>query len=265
MSTFHLLVSALLAVPADVVDPWSVPKPPRGVTASVVRRLEDLVLGELEPGAELPSEADLAAQLGVSRLTVREATRSLQARGLVEVRQGRRPVVAHPNAGPIGDFFSVAVRRDPRRLMDLLEVRRALEVHIASRAAEQAGRAAISAMELALDAMRARADDPVRLHEADIRFHESLAAGSGNQMLSFLIEAMGEPLRASRMRSLDGHIARGGTVGDVIEQHARILDRIKARDPKGAAEAMLAHLDQTARDLKTTFPLAQGDSWRGPP
>jgi GntR family transcriptional regulator, transcriptional repressor for pyruvate dehydrogenase complex len=225
----------------------------RSVTGAVVQRLEDLVFGEFEPGSELPSESDLAVQLGVSRLTVREATKALQARGLVVIRQGRRPVVAHPNAGPIGDFFTAAVRRDPRRLMDLLEVRRALETHIVSLAATNAGRAAISAMEMALAAMRAAGDDVPTFHEADIHFHESLAVGAGNQMLSFLIEALEAPLRAGRMRSLGGHLARGGTIEDVIEQHAAILERIKAKDAKGAAEAMSSHLEQTARDLKAAF------------
>src|SRR5918999_1562398 len=219
-----------------------VPRTTSSITEAVVQRLEDLVLTELEPGAELPSEADLAAQ-------------SLQARGLVETRHGRRATVAHPSAAPIGSFFTAAVRRDPRQLLDLLEVRRALEVHIASLAAGQAGRSAVSAMELALAAMREAADDPVALHETDISFHASLAAGAGNQLLSFLIEAMEEPLRASRMRSMRGHLARGGTVEDVIEQHARILDRVRDRDPRGAAAAMLAHLEQTARDLRAAITL----------
>jgi DNA-binding FadR family transcriptional regulator len=128
-------------------------------------------------------------------------------------------------------------------------------VHIASLAAAQSSRGAVAAMELALTAMRDAADDPVALHEADIGFHASLASGAGNQLLRFLIEAMEEPLRASRMRSMRGHLARGGTVEDVIEQHARILDRVKARDDKGAATAMLAHLEQTARDLRAAFTL----------
>ena len=237
------------------VDHRRTPRASQNVTASVVQQLEDLVFGEFEPGAQLPSESDLAAQLGVSRLTVREATKALQARGLVVIRQGRRPVVAHPNAGPIDDFFTAAVRRDPRRLMDLLEVRRALETHIASLAATNAGRAAISAMEMALAAMRAAGDDVPTFHEADIHFHESVAVGAGNQMLSFLIEALEAPLRAGRMRSLGGHLARGGTIEDVIEQHAAILERIKAKDAKGAAEAMGSHLEQTARDLKAALTL----------
>jgi GntR family transcriptional repressor for pyruvate dehydrogenase complex len=226
----------------------------RNVTETVVARIEELVLGELSPGTELPSESELAAEMGVSRLTVREATKSLQARGLVEVRQGRRPVVAHLTAGPIGDFFSTAVRRDPRRLLDLLDVRRALEVHIASLAAANPSRAAVSVMETALTTMRdAAAEGPDAIHDADIRFHEGLAAASGNQMLSFLIEAMEGPLHAGRMRSLRGHLARGGTVEDVIEQHARILDRVTARDPGGAAAAMSDHLEQTARDLSAAL------------
>jgi GntR family transcriptional repressor for pyruvate dehydrogenase complex len=259
-SAVEVLHALVVGASADDLDSPAAVEAAASITETVVQRLEDLVLGELEPGAELPSEAELAARFEVSRLTVREAARSLQARGLVEIRQGRRTVVAHPNAGPIGGFFTAAVRRDPRQLLDLLEVRRALEVHIASLAAAQASRTDVSAMELTLAAMRDAADDPMALHESDIGFHASVAAAAGNQMLRFLIEAMEEPLRASRMRSLRGHLARGGTVEDVIEQHARILERIKARDPRGAATAMLAHLEQTARDLRAAFALTGLDA-----
>jgi GntR family transcriptional repressor for pyruvate dehydrogenase complex len=227
------------------------------LTEQVVRRIEQLVLSDLEPGAELPSESDLGTELGVSRLTVREAIKGLQARGLVEIRRGRRPTVAYPNARPIGDFFAAAIRRDPRQLLDLLEVRRALEVDIASLAAQRASRAEIAAAQSALDAMRQMADDGDEnaIHEADIRFHESLAAASGNQLLNFLIEAMEGPLHASRLQSLRGHLTRGGSVADVIDQHAAILDRVRAHDAVGAAAAMRDHLAQTARDLRAAFAL----------
>ncbi|GAA5200594.1 FadR/GntR family transcriptional regulator [Rugosimonospora acidiphila] len=225
------------------------------VTEQVVRRIEQLVLGDLEPGAELPSESDLGTELGVSRLTVREAIKGLQARGLVEIHRGRRPTVAYPNARPIGDFFASAIRRDPRQLLDLLEVRRALEVHTASLAAQRASRAEVAAAESALAAMSqvAEGGDPDAIHAADIRFHESLAAASGNQLLNFLIEAMEGPLHASRLQSLRGHLTRGGSIADVIGQHDAILDRIRARDAAGAAAAMRDHLAQTARDLRAAF------------
>ena len=110
---------------------------------SVIEQLEGLIFGGFEPGEALPSEGKLAEALGVSRLTVREATRTLAARGLLEITQGRRPRVAAPNGALVGDFFKIAVRRDPRALLDLLEVRKALEVHIAVLAARRAAKSEI--------------------------------------------------------------------------------------------------------------------------
>jgi DNA-binding FadR family transcriptional regulator len=220
------------------------------VVGSVIERLEELIFDGFEPGATLPSEGKLAEALGVSRLTVREATRTLEARGLLEIRQGRRPTVSAPNGGLIGDFFKIAVRRDPRALLDLIEVRRALEVHMASLAARRATKGDIADMEMSIAAMRAGGNESEAFHAADVRFHENLAAASGNRLFVFLIEAFAEPLRESRLRSFAGHQARGGGVEDVIQQHQTILDAVKERSPKAAAEAMRYHLEQTERDLR---------------
>lgn len=218
--------------------------------ASLVERLEDLIFERFEPGDTLPSEGQLAQTLGVSRLTLREATRSLQARGLLEISQGRRPTVAAPNGTLVGDFFQTAVRRDSRALLDLLEVRRALEVHIATLAAKRAGKGDIADMEMSINAMRAGGKEPQAFHAADVRFHENLAAASGNKLLVFLIEALAEPLAESRQQSFAGHQSRGGTVEDVIQQHEAILGAVRARNPKAAAQAMREHLQQTEDDLR---------------
>jgi GntR family transcriptional repressor for pyruvate dehydrogenase complex len=221
------------------------------VLDSVIERLEALIFDSFEPGDVLPAEGKLAEALGVSRLTVREATRSLEARGLLEITQGRRPRVAAPNGALVGDFFKSAVRRDPRALLDLLEVRRALEVHIATLAAKRATKGDLADMEMSIAAMRAGGDRSDAFHTADVRFHENLAAASGNRLLVFLIEAFAEPLRESRLRSFAGHRARGGAVDDVIQQHQAILDAVAAHSPKAAAQAMRDHLQQTEQDLRT--------------
>ena len=221
------------------------------VLGSVIERLEGLIFENMEPGDALPSEGKLAEALAVSRLTVREATRSLEARGLLEISKGRRPRVAAPSSALIGDFFRLTVRRNPRAMLDLLEVRRALEVDMAVLAAKRAGRGEIADMEMSINAMRAAGHEFEAFHTADIRFHENLAAASGNRLLVFLIEAFAEPLRASRQRSFAGHQARGGGIDDVIQQHETILDAVKARNPKAAAQAMRDHLEQTEKDLRT--------------
>src|SRR6266542_3194849 len=223
----------------------------RSVVDSVIERLEELIFTRLQPGEALPSEGQLAEALAVSRLSVREATRTLAARGLLEISKGRRARVAAPNGGLVGDFFQIAVRRDPRALLDLLDVRRALEVHIAALAARRATSSEIADMEMSIDAMRAAGGEFEAFHTADIRFHENLAAASGNRLFVFLIEAFAEPLRESRERSFAGHRARDGHADDVIEQHKAILDAVKARNPKAAAQAMREHLQQTEQDLRT--------------
>ena len=220
---------------------------------SVIEQLEGLIFGGFEPGEALPSEGKLAEALGVSRLTVREATRTLEARGLLEIRQGRTPRVAAPNGALIGDFFKLAVRRDPRALLDLLDVRRALEVHNAVLAASRATKGDIADMEMSINVMHASENESEAFHAADVRFHENLAAASGNRMLVFLIEAFADPLRESRLRSFAGHRARGGGIEDVVQQHQAILDAVKDRSPKAAAEAMRDHLRQTESDLRTVL------------
>ena len=170
---------------------------PQSAMNRVVERVESLVFDELEPGHALPSEGELAQDLGVSRLTVREGMRQLSARGLIEVHNGRRPVVASPNGKGVGDFFRNAIRRDPRSLLDLLEVRQALEVHIAVLAARNASRASVLAMQAAIDSMARNISSPEDFNEADIQFHELLAAATGNQMLSILIEELSDSCRST--------------------------------------------------------------------
>jgi GntR family transcriptional repressor for pyruvate dehydrogenase complex len=195
------------------------------VLESVIERLEALIFDSFEPGDALPAEGKLAEALGVSRLTVREATRSLEARGLLEIRQGRRPRVAAPNGMVVGDFFKSAVRRDQRALLDLLEVRRALEVHIAALAAKRATKGDLADMEMSIAAMRAGGDRPDAFHAADVRFHENLAAASGNRLLVFLIEALAEPLRE---RESSAQLRRPS----LPRRRSRRHHRTASRDPR---------------------------------
>jgi GntR family transcriptional regulator, transcriptional repressor for pyruvate dehydrogenase complex len=215
----------------------------------VVERVEELVFDELQPGHELPSEGALAQDLGVSRLTVREGMRQLSARGLIEVHNGRKPVVASPNGKGVGDFFRNAIRRDPRALLDLLEVRQALEVQTAVLAARNASRASIGAMQATIDEMRRSVDLPEEFNEADVHFHELLASATGNQLLSILVEELSDSQRSSRVQSLLGHERLGRKLDDVLDQHAKILECVERRDEAGAASAMRRHLRSTEKDL----------------
>lgn len=225
--------------------------------AAVTAELERLVLDELGPGDQLPSEGQLAASLSVNRLTVREAVRAFEARGLLTAHKGRRPVVRGANGDLAGDFFRTAVRRDPAALFELLEVRRGLEIQIAEIAAERASRAAIGAMEEAvaeLEAIAAQArPDEDSFHAADVRFHELLAAATGNRMLTHLVEELAEPLRLSRRRSWQGRLRDKRPLAPVVDAHRLILTEVAAGRPAAAAAAMREHLEGTEQDLRSAL------------
>lgn len=215
----------------------------------VLDRVETIVFDELQPGEQLPSEGALALELGVSRLTVREAIKQLSARGLVETHNGRKPVAAIPNGRGVGDYFRSAIRRDPHALFELLDVRLALETHNASLAAANASRTSIQAMQAAVDEMDRQMDDAEKFTDADIHFHELLALATGNQMLATLIEELSGCLRASQAQTVTGHARRGYDLKDSVAQHRAILEKVAERDASGAAAAMRRHLRTARKDL----------------
>jgi GntR family transcriptional repressor for pyruvate dehydrogenase complex len=229
----------------------------------VAAGLTDLILGELSPGAQLPSEAELAATYKVSRLTVREAVRVLSGRGLLDLSRGRRAIVREPDASALGDFLAARMRQDAKGLLDLIEVRQALEIQSAMLCARRLTRAGQAAIESALAGMRTaaaemndggdRAAAEERFHQYDVGYHEALALASGNRMLGHLLEAMAPALRDSFHLSLRGHQLRGHKPGDTIAAHERIFERIQAGDARGAAQAMRSHLREAVRDVSAAL------------
>ncbi len=229
----------------------------------VVAGLTDLILGGLTPGAQLPSEAELAATYEVSRLTVREAVRVLSGRGLLDLSRGRRATVREPDGSAFGDFLATVMRHDAKGLLDLIEVRQALEIQSATLCAKRITRAGIAAIASALAGMRAAAADmrgagdrtaaEERFHQWDVGFHEALALASGNRMLGHLLEAMAAPLRDSFHLSMRGHELRGHTPEDTVAAHERIFERIQAGDARGAAQAMRSHLREAVRDVSAAL------------
>lgn len=220
------------------------------------------ILSEMSPGVSLPSEAELAARYDVSRLTIREAVKLLEGRGLLAIARGRKAVVREPDGAAFADFLTSVIRYDSKGLFDLVEVRLALEVQSATLAAKRATRAGIAAIDSELQGMRDTVGIPgepmtheqeVGFHTHDVGFHEAVALASGNRVLGFLFEAMARPLREGFFISRRGHEQRGHSLHDTIEAHQRILDCIKAGNGRTAAEAMRVHLKDTERDIRVAM------------
>lgn len=232
------------------------------VTAAdkVSESMAQMILKELSPGMSLPSEAELARQHDVSRLTIREAIRTLTGRGLLNVSRGRRAVVTAPSGTAFSDYLAGMIQSDAKGLFDLIEMRMSLEVQAATLAARRATRAGLAAIAAALEGMREaeaaevagedKATTEPRFHAADAAFHEAVALSSGNRLISYLFEAMSQPLRQSFFLSSRGHDTRGHTFNDTIAAHQAIYDAIEAGNAKAAGAAMRHHLEETERDIR---------------
>lgn len=248
------------------LEPSGAPVGGSGTTAasSIAESLAQLVLHEMHPGMNLPSEGELATRFGVSRLTVREAVKMVAGRGLLDLGRGRRAVIIQPTGAAFADYMTALIRHDSKGLFDLVEMRLSLEVQSATLAAKRATRAGIAALEAEIEGMRAAVEDgrngidspeesERRFHHHDVGFHGAVALSSGNRLISSLFEAMAEPLEKSFTLSRRGHDARGYSVEDTIAAHDAILTAIRSGNAKAAGAAMRAHLEDTERDIRSAL------------
>lgn len=234
-------------------------------TESVADELVRMILGTMMPGASMPSEAELAVQHGVSRVTVREAVKMVAGRGLLDLARGRRAVVREPDASAFGEFVSFVVQNDPQGVFDLVETRMSFEVQAAGLAARRATRAGLASIERMLERMREAmagsdaGDGEPAFDEADIGFHRAIAVTAGNRILLGVFEATAPAVRRSFSMSQRGRRARGQGSEHTVLAHQRILDCIAAGDVAGAEAAMRVHLTDAARDMR-----AAGEAPAGP-
>ncbi|MDM4761995.1 FCD domain-containing protein [Galbitalea sp. SE-J8] len=230
-----------------------------------VGEVQHLVVDRLSPGDQLPSEAELAESIGVSRLTVREAIKVLAGRGLLEIARGRRAVVRPVQSDVLSDYLAIALRRDPRGLLELTAVRRALEVLSVGDAARLGTDAALLAVASAYEGMAGAAaaldgavDGPLleRYHRSDMAFHAAVALASGNRMLALVLDSLASCLHESFAVSARGHFARGGTIDDDLGAHEQIAAAVRDRNAARAELLMRRHLDQSERDLRIAMRTA---------
>ncbi len=220
----------------------------------VAEQLLQLILdGTFPIGGALPSESELAIRFGVSRLTVREAIRSLASTRVIQVRQGRSSVVSPAGEWSPLDGRLLAARSrlhpDPLLLpMRLLEARRAVEVAIAELAAQRRHESHVERLAALHDVMvdAHAAGDVATVADADLAFHEVLFEAADNVFLEALFEPLSSVVRSLRRETSAVPEIRS----HALDRHAALLEAIAAGDPVAAGGAMRAHLLQTEEDVE---------------
>lgn len=224
----------------------------RNLSAQAVQQVIDLIAaGKLEAGQALAPEAVLAEELGVSRLTMREAVRVLKDRGVVRVIHGRGTYVCPMDEWTdLETIIHVLGQTTSRRELgrQLIEIRRMIEVGASGLAAASRTDDDIRAMRRRLEEFDSAesAADIEGVLMADIAFHQAIAAASGNPFLLTIMRALEEPLMRSRRETT----AVAEVRSRARHHHHRIFEAIEDGDADRAKDAMRAHMTQTREDLE---------------
>ncbi|GAA1440638.1 FadR/GntR family transcriptional regulator [Nocardiopsis tropica] len=251
------------------------------VTQRAVERIKAMIAGgEVGPGERLPTERDLAVQLGVSRSSMREAIRALTTLGVLEARHGAGVYVTALRPADLLETFSVLAEvSQGQTLLEVLQVRRMLEPAATALAAARADARDLERIGALLERMdgsdamdcagapggaapeggtRPRREAPdggvLDTAGADLGFHQAIVASTGNATLAAIGEGLSS--RTFNARVWAGHREAGLTAA-LHEDHERIHEALVARDPDAARAAATVHVLRVERWLRAD--LAQGD------
>lgn len=219
------------------------------LSAQVARELADLVeTRSLGPGELLPSENWLAENFGVSRSVIREALKSLAGQGVVDIVNGKGTIVRPLDGNSLDLFFKRAIRVEREALVQLMELRKLLEVQSAGLAAERRTTGEVERMGRIVGAMQGCLEDPECYAELDVEFHLLLAEATRNRMMYYLIGSVRQSLKNAVLEGLRSrHTAR--QIQRVQELHEEIFAEIKRGDASAAEGAMAAHFDDAVMAL----------------
>jgi GntR family transcriptional repressor for pyruvate dehydrogenase complex len=212
--------------------------------------LELIARSDLRPGDRMPTEHEIAAQLGTSRTVVREAIKILSALGRIKAQKGRGLYVADDD-GMLGmrwgGFF---LPTDLDHIYMLFEFRRVQEAEASRLAATRATPTELRAIGAAEQLCREGhvTGQPELFSRGDDDFHHSIAAASHNP---FLVAAVREARRLLMQSATIGlHGTLGGHAAEAVEEHAAIYQAIRDGEPAEAAHFATVHLDKTLEDYQ---------------
>jgi GntR family transcriptional regulator, transcriptional repressor for pyruvate dehydrogenase complex len=225
------------------------------LTDEAIEKIKAMIVsGALRAGDRLPKEADLAADLGLSRSSLREAVKALSLVNILDVRRGDGTYVTSLEPAVLLEALSFIVdfHRDTT-VLEFFQVRRILEPAATAMAAERITAAEAAELRVLLDQL---GPDPgtEELVANDLEFHRRIAACSGNSVLVSLLDTLSGP--TTRARVWRGLTQQGARQRTIAEHHA-ILDALESHDPEVARSWSTVHIaavEQWLASVPTVSP-----------
>lgn len=225
--------------------------------------LEDKILrGELPEGTQLPSEGELMKSLGVGRSVVRDAIRTLAARGLVSVRQGVGMIVTQPSDTAYTRALFLLLMRSDLSVSDVVAARRVIETELVPLAAEHATADDLGGLDRNLDRLQAAIEqlDWPSARDAHLAFHLGLIEAVHLPALTILLKPMQEITLLSWERPLDVMTPKSWAM--YTSAHRPIVEALRKRSPVLASHAIKAHFAAFGTE---PFPKLESERFRDSP
>ena len=210
----------------------------------IVSRLLDLIQQRhLEPGDRLPAERELAATMGVSRSSLREALRALTVLGVTEMRHGTGTYISSLEPDLLVRHLSFVLSLSDQASDQLFEARKVVEPAMAALAAERIDDGTLKLLDACVERAKQAIGDADAFMETDLELHDAIRVAAENAILGRFMESIRALGLASRMRTGSRRAVQEQTVKD----HRKIVAALRARDPEAASAAMHRHLENVER------------------
>ncbi|GAA3970201.1 FadR/GntR family transcriptional regulator [Streptomyces marokkonensis] len=221
------------------------------VTDEAIEKIKDMIVsGALRPGDRLPKESELAAGLGLSRNSLREAVRALSLIRILDVRQGDGTYVTSLDPQLLLEAigFVVDFHRDDT-VLEFLAVRRILEPAATAMAASRISEPDLDALSARLDALGPE-PSVEELVASDLEFHRGIVGTCGNSVLCSLLDGLSGP--TTRARVWRG-LTQEDAVGRTLREHRAILAALRDRDAEAARSWATVHIASVEQWLRSTL------------
>jgi GntR family transcriptional regulator, transcriptional repressor for pyruvate dehydrogenase complex len=248
-----------MSIPIEPIKKRPPVMSPIAKTPSIPMQVADQIMGliksgKIKPGQRLPSEEEMTRLLGISRITLREAKKLLEAKGYIESRGKGSKYAAMPVHGEkssIEDIVSV----DHEKIWELLEVRRMLDsgaAAMASVSATRKDRKELRAIHERAVTRRLADRSPLEMENASLyaKFFDALMDSTHNTIFVHLRKSVNTILLGAFPYGLIKLSSIRGSSRHIIEQLGAIVDAIENHDPEAAKKAMLVHIDYLEKSLR---------------
>ncbi|MDO4588026.1 MAG: FadR/GntR family transcriptional regulator [Planctomycetia bacterium] len=213
----------------------------------VAQKIEDIIIKNPSMiGEQLPSEQSMAAEFNVSRNVVREAFKALKERGFIDVRNGAGAYVTKPDGNNVKKVLTRIVQTDGSKIVEIFEVRFALEVSAVKIAVERASQKSIKKCENFIELMEQNRKDAFLWAQYDYEFHREIVASMGNSLFLSVFESVCVPLKDIFMKAWGNQKA----MNEGISFHQEILAAMIEKNVKKAAKFMEKHLTHSRAEMQ---------------